>query len=394
LWLRTGELQTFGADQWTRLKLKTADPHRSIASLASDKSFFRRTGSTVSRGGEVQFVRVLHSKFAAGTSDEDEETSSESEMTTLYDLLGALPEDDADGLRTAFRRAVKGAHPDIRPGDPDAALKFRQIVNANEILADPEQRAAYDHLLELAREEQVSASARATAMKIHKLASGTIALAGASVVTVGGYLLLMHMSVASIAPANQVDATMRASAEIAAVSPAGALGAIDNSAPLAKHQDTSVPGAGIAPSAAIPQPNAENVPAANVGPPLDLAASTASSLRARGVAAYRNGDLNGAIADLDQATQLDPKFSAAYIDRSIIFYRLRKLGRAFADIARGKRTEKRGENVSRSKSAPAMAGKQRVDQARIASSMTPLYQQGTAAQDPSREEGPAMERLR
>ena len=343
---------------------------------------------------KFQFVRVLHSKFAAGTSDEDEETSSESEMTTLYDLLGALPQDDADGLRTAFRRAVKGAHPDIRPGDPDAALKFRQIVNANEILADPEQRAAYDHLLELAREEQVSASARATAMKIHKLASGTIALAGASVVTVGGYLLLMHMSVASIAPANQVDATMRASAEIAAVSPAGALGAIDNSAPLAKHQDTSVPGAGIAPSAAIPQPNAENVPAANVGPPLDLAASTASSLRARGVAAYRNGDLNGAIADLDQATQLDPKFSAAYIDRSIIFYRLRKLGRAFADIARGKRTEKRGENASRSKSAPAMAGKQRVDQARIASSMPPLYQQGTAAQDPSREEGPAMERLR
>ena len=316
---------------------------------------------------KFQFVRVLHSKFAAGTSDEDEETSSESEMTTLYDLLGALPEDDADGLRTAFRRAVKGAHPDIRPGDPDAALKFRQIVNANEILADPEQRAAYDHLLELAREEQVSASARATAMKIHKLASGTIALAGASVVTVGGYLLLMHMSVASIAPANQVDATMRASAEIAAVSP---------------------------PGAAIPQPNAENVPAANVGPPLDLAASTASSLRARGVAAYRNGDLNGAIADLDQATQLDPKFSAAYIDRSIIFYRLRKLGRAFADIARGKRTEKRGENASRSKSAPAMAGKQRVDQARIASSMPPLYQQGTAAQDPSREEGPAMERLR
>ena len=51
-------------------------------------------------------------------------------MNTLYDLLGALPHDDAEGLRTAFRQAVKGAHPDIRPGDPDAALKFRQIVRA------------------------------------------------------------------------------------------------------------------------------------------------------------------------------------------------------------------------------------------------------------------------
>ena len=39
-------------------------------------------------------------------------------MDTLYDLLGALPRDDAEGLRTAFRRAVKSAHPDLKPGDP------------------------------------------------------------------------------------------------------------------------------------------------------------------------------------------------------------------------------------------------------------------------------------
>ena len=45
-------------------------------------------------------------------------------MQTLYDLLGALPNDDAGALRAAFRRAVKGAHPDIRPGDPDAARKI------------------------------------------------------------------------------------------------------------------------------------------------------------------------------------------------------------------------------------------------------------------------------
>ena len=74
-------------------------------------------------------------------------------MKTLYDLLGALPHDNAEDLRTAFRQAVKGVHPDIRPGDPDAALKFRQIVRANEILTDAEQCAAYDHLLELARLE-------------------------------------------------------------------------------------------------------------------------------------------------------------------------------------------------------------------------------------------------
>ena len=58
-------------------------------------------------------------------------------METLYDLLGALPNDDADELRAAFRRAVKRVHPDINSEDPDAGLKFRQIVRANEISAMP-----------------------------------------------------------------------------------------------------------------------------------------------------------------------------------------------------------------------------------------------------------------
>ena len=43
-------------------------------------------------------------------------------MDTLYDLLGALPRDDAEELRVAFRHAVKGTHPDLHPGDPEAGL--------------------------------------------------------------------------------------------------------------------------------------------------------------------------------------------------------------------------------------------------------------------------------
>ena len=287
-------------------------------------------------------------------------------METLYDLLGALPKDDAEGLRTAFRQAVKGAHPDIHPGDPDAALKFREIVRANEILGDVEQRAAYDHLLNLARLEQELASKRATAARIHKFASGTIALAGASVATVGGYLLFVHMSVASIAPANQAD-TMRASAEIAAVSP-GSSDTTGKSISLAKQQSAGVPGPAIAPSAAMPQAIVENVAAANVGPPLDL---TARSLRARRVSADRKGDPNG----------------------GNVFDHLREFGRAFADIPPAKRVEKRIEKLGRIKSATATPGKQRVDQARIASSVPPVSRQRTAAQDPSREEGVATVRL-
>src|SRR3984893_6643126 len=99
-------------------------------------------------------------------------------MKTLYDLLGALPSDDAEGLRTAFRKAVKGAHPDVHPGDPDAALKFREIVRAHEILGDAEQRTAYDRLLELSRLEQKSASEQAIAARIDKLGSGVIEAVG------------------------------------------------------------------------------------------------------------------------------------------------------------------------------------------------------------------------
>ena len=250
-------------------------------------------------------------------------------MKTLYDLLGALPSDEAEGLRTAFRKAVKGAHPDIHAGDPDAGLKFREIVRANEILGDAEQRTAYDHLLELARLEQKSASEQAIAARIHKLASGVIAgviaLAGVSVVTVGGYLLFMHMSAALVAPANEVDVTARGSAEIARVSPAESPDTTNKSASLVKQDSASLPGEAIVPSAAMTQPNA--VPAANVGPAPGPAASAAISLRARQIFAYRNGD--GPIAD--------------------VLYRLRKFNRVFADIARANRIKKASRHRAQSR---------------------------------------------
>jgi len=250
-------------------------------------------------------------------------------MKTLYDLLGALPHDNAEDLRTAFRQAVKGVHPDIRPGDPDAALKFRQIVRANEILTDAEQRAAYDHLLELARLEPEWGSKNTIAGRIHKLASGVIAMAGGSVVTVAGYLLFMHMSAASVAQANNVDVTLRQSPQIAAISPARSPHTAEKSAVLA----------------------------ASVGPP-DPAASEIRSLRAPGILDYRKTDLNGAIADLNKAVQFDPRsLATAYIDHRTIFYRLRKFERAVAGVAGAKRIEKASSTIS----APTMATKPLVE---------------------------------
>jgi len=299
-------------------------------------------------------------------------------MKTLYDLLGALPHDDAEGLRSAFRRAVKGAHPDLRPGDPDAALRFREIVRANENLGDNEQREAYDYMLELARLEQEPVSKYTLAATIHKLASGVMALTGAAAVIMGGYLLFMYMPSASVASANDVDVNMRSASEIAAVIRAGSPDTTDRSASLAKRASTSIPGEAMVPKAAMRQADAES------GPASDLAASEVRPLQAPQISVDRDGDLNGSIADFDRAVQLDPRSLPAYIDPDIIFYRPAKFDGVFPDIAPAK--------ARRLRSAPAVTRKPRLDQAAAAPSVKPSNQWRTAAQDPSRQEAVAQMR--
>jgi tetratricopeptide (TPR) repeat protein len=299
-------------------------------------------------------------------------------MKTLYDLLGALPEDDADELRAAFRKAVKSSHPDINPGDPDAALRFRQIVRANDILSDRDQRAAYDHLLVLARQEQEEDSKRAVAAKVHKVASGVMAIAGAAATTIGGYLLFMHVSAASVAPLKpivvmtdkiKITPVQTKMVEVAAVvsesSSASApdtvtVGSVETVASLpekaaqaASEQADAANGAeddARAACASTPAGTGCNTDAvaavadtpANAAP----AVNDAKFYRDRGMTAYRKGDLTAAVADLDQAIQLDPKFSAAYLDRGTVLYRMRKFDRAFADIASAKRIDKTNRAVT------------------------------------------------
>ena len=75
-------------------------------------------------------------------------------MKSLYDLLGARADDDAEALRKAFRNTVKAHHPDLHPRDPGAPLRFTQIVAAYALLSDATQRANYDRQLEHDREQR------------------------------------------------------------------------------------------------------------------------------------------------------------------------------------------------------------------------------------------------
>jgi tetratricopeptide (TPR) repeat protein len=320
-------------------------------------------------------------------------------METLYDLLGALPRDDAEELRSAFRRAVKGAHPDLNPNDPLAGQKFREIVRANDILSDDDQRAAYDHLLDLAKKEQKK---QKTVKVMHTAASSVIALVFASSLALGGYVayqlspefaeavrhvagatLVQPGDFASLPPSTPSKAaSAKALAAFAkALPPSSAtealpvvvvktepvipakppIASVDTSVLLASAEppaatDAIVP---VAVTATAPAAEPGNSASASVGPPLEIAPGDPKVYRERGIFAYRSGDFDGAIAAFDRAIQIDPKFSAAYVDRSIVLYRMQRFERAFADIAQAKRLEKASRaakvTVARKKAAEAAA---------------------------------------
>jgi tetratricopeptide (TPR) repeat protein len=258
-------------------------------------------------------------------------------MKNLYDLLGALPDDDAESLRTAFRKAVKANHPDVNADDPDAPLRFRQIVRANAILRDAEQRAAYDRLLALTHRQKSKRTIISDT--IHKVASDALAVIFLSVVFIGGYTLFEHISKASVIPGKAVEISARGAAEIAPVRLARQFDAMGRDEPREKPEGAAVPNEAVV-NADAPAANAGGPQeTATVGPAAELEADDAKSHRERGMLAYRDGDLYGAIADFNRAIQLDPSSPDTYIDRGIVFYRMHEFDRAFADIAQAKRIE-------------------------------------------------------
>ena len=123
-------------------------------------------------------------------------------MKILYDLLEALPDDDAEGLRAAFRKAAKANHPDFNPGNPEASEQFRRIVRANAILSDEQQREAYDRLLEIACRQQ-SPKPKRFSFTVRRLAADAIMSAAVAVVLIGGYLVFKPVDGRSIAQATE-----------------------------------------------------------------------------------------------------------------------------------------------------------------------------------------------
>ena len=69
-------------------------------------------------------------------------------MANYYDVLGVKKDASQDEIKTQYRKLARQYHPDLHPGDEEAAAKFKEINEANEVLSDPEKRKKYDFELE------------------------------------------------------------------------------------------------------------------------------------------------------------------------------------------------------------------------------------------------------
>jgi len=65
-------------------------------------------------------------------------------MGDLYAELGVDEQASREQIVAAFRARAKDLHPDMNPGDAEAAEQFKSLGRAYQVLADPDARARYD----------------------------------------------------------------------------------------------------------------------------------------------------------------------------------------------------------------------------------------------------------
>jgi DnaJ-class molecular chaperone len=66
------------------------------------------------------------------------------EYKDYYKALGVPRTASQDDIKKAFRKLARKHHPDVNKGDKAAEQRFKEISEADEVLADPEKRRAYD----------------------------------------------------------------------------------------------------------------------------------------------------------------------------------------------------------------------------------------------------------
>jgi tetratricopeptide (TPR) repeat protein len=299
-------------------------------------------------------------------------------MKSFYELLGAGADYDADALKKAFRKAVKAHHPDLHPDDPDAPSRFQQIVAANSLLRDAKQRATYDRVLELERQQfqlrlecdQLRSKLERQQLRSKRMRTTVAVVVGA---LAGGYGLFAPLPTTTVVPIKQdkhaattgasvkkeqaatVIAAARenenASTAVAAAKadavkgdnasePVETVAALlmelanpaDQGEPRHKHDSAEDPNGVIKPSANASATTSSDAPDI-AGRELALGplSSNANFYRERGIASYRSGDFPQAIVNFDEAIRLDPNDAQAYNSRGNAWDEMGVFERALAD---------------------------------------------------------------
>uniref|UniRef100_UPI0013EB068F DnaJ domain-containing protein n=1 Tax=Adlercreutzia sp. ZJ242 TaxID=2709409 RepID=UPI0013EB068F len=61
-----------------------------------------------------------------------------------YDILGVSRDASMDEVKRAYRKKARENHPDLNPGDPDAAARMNKVNEAYDRITNPEKYAQED----------------------------------------------------------------------------------------------------------------------------------------------------------------------------------------------------------------------------------------------------------
>jgi prepilin-type processing-associated H-X9-DG protein len=274
-------------------------------------------------------------------------------MRSFCELPGASADDDEEALKKAFRTAVKAHHPDLHPGDPDAAARFRDILDANARLRVAKQRAAYDQQLKRERQQFQLTLQRRQRTKLQRqqrkrmCTIGAVAAVGA---LIGGYGVLAPVPTTTTVEINKdehaattgaavrqaitiIPAARRSAGEPAEMAGAQSMeptNSLNRGGPSDKHNYAEIPDGPSKPNADAPAVTSAQVIAGRELAPRSLS-NDPNFYRERGIAAYRSGDFLGAIGNLDEAVRLNPDDAQSHNIRGNVWDELGVFERALAD---------------------------------------------------------------